>query len=341
MSRRTDRKPGFTLIELLVVIAIIAILIGLLLPAVQKIREAANRMKCSNNLKQVGLALHNYHDTVGALPPGASADKAPWRNGGSSDDNWGSSWMVHILSYVEQDNINRQWQFFGQSGWQNANDNALIKGKPVPIYRCPSSVLPQTNPYMTTRPGSGGLGSFYTSYVAIGGSYIDAGVVSFGTNLYSTQGCMFGNSKVNFSDITDGLSNTIVVGEQSNHLRNASNQIILGNNYGGGQVAVTSQGPDGWIQGTVVNVPTGNVGNTDVVYNVEVIRYQINQIGMQLNVGGCGDNVGNNIPLSSGHTGGCNLLFGDGSVQFWRNSTDLLVLCYAACRNDGQTYTPP
>ncbi|MGL4551601.1 MAG: DUF1559 domain-containing protein [Gemmataceae bacterium] len=331
-----NRRHAFTLIELLVVIAIIAMLIGLLLPAIQKVREAAARMRCQNHLKQVGLALYGYHDTNIVFPPGAAADVAPWKTSGG-DANWGSSWMVFILPFIEQGNIRDKWQFSGQSGWQNANNNALIKGIKIPVYRCPSTSLPEWNPYTVTLPPRGGLGLMYTSYVAIGGSTADAGVLTFGTNIVSNRGMLFHHSKTKMTDITDGTSNTIMVGEQSNHLRNAANQILLGGTFGGASpCAVTSAGPDGWIQGCQVNVPTTNVPNNDRVYNVATIRYPINQIGMTLGAGGCSDNVGNNIPLSSMHTGGCNLLFGDGSVRFWPSSVSLATLQTAASRDDGR-----
>jgi prepilin-type N-terminal cleavage/methylation domain-containing protein/prepilin-type processing-associated H-X9-DG protein len=325
---------GFTLIELLVVIAIIAILIALLVPAVQKVREAAARTQCLNNLKQIGLALHGYHDARKVLPPGASADIAPWKTAGS-DQDWGSSWMVHILAYIDQGPIATAWQFANQSGWQNSNNNTLIRGAPVASYRCPSTSLPPMNPYSAILPGAGGVGTFYTTYVGIAGSSSDVGVRTVGTNLVSTQGVLFQHSKVTLVSITDGTSNTLMVGEQSNHLRNASNQIILGNTYGGATgVAVTSAGPDGWIQGTSISA-------SNEVYNCNTVRYSINQIGMTLGAGGCSDNVGNNIPLSSMHTGGCNLLFADGTVRFWSNGTPLTTLMAAACRNDGQSFSEP
>jgi len=250
--------------------------------------------------------------------------------------------MVFILPYIEQGNIYAKWQFSGESGWQNSNNNALIAGIQIPVYRCPSSPLPLLNPYAATLPGAGGIGTMYTSYVAVGGSTADPGVLTLGTNIVSDKGILYQQSKTTLPQISDGTSNTIMVGEQSNHLRDANNAIILGGKYGGAsQIAVTSQGPDGWIQGSPVTLANGDKGNSDWYYNVATIRYPINQIGMALGVAGCSDNVGNNIPLSSGHTGGCNLVFGDGSVRFWSNTTALQVLQAAASRNGGEVYTAP
>jgi prepilin-type processing-associated H-X9-DG protein len=184
----------------------------------------------------------------------------------------------------------------------------------------------------------------YTTYVAISGSTLDTGLATFATNIVSEQGVLIHryqaagmlNTGVGMHSVTDGTSNTIMVGEQSNHLRDANNVVILGASYGGpGPIAVTSAGPDGWIQGCRITVPNSS-GAADMVYNTATIRYSINQRGMTLGAGGCHDNVGNNIPLSSMHPGGCNLLFADGTVRFFSSSTALTVLQTAACRNDGQ-----
>src|SRR5262249_40903004 len=149
-----DRK-AFTLIELLVVIAIIAILIGLLVPAVQKVREAAARAQCMNNLKQQGLALHAYHDAKKVLPPGAPSDIppfAPLRPDGKVGGGWGSGWMVHILPYLEQGTIMSKWTYtylsgtpptptYGYSSKYNTNNRALVNNVIIPVYRCPATTF--------------------------------------------------------------------------------------------------------------------------------------------------------------------------------------------------------
>ena len=148
MVRSPNRRQAFTLIELLVVIAIIAILIGLLVPAVQKVREAAARTQCINNLKQLGVALHAFHDVNKRLPPGCASDVPPFATGGGGH---GSSWKVYILPYIEQGNIYNKWQFTGGSGWENANNCNLVHNVMIPVYRCPSSSLPDFETGSTTN----------------------------------------------------------------------------------------------------------------------------------------------------------------------------------------------
>lgn len=316
MVNFSSRRSGFTLIELLVVIAIIAILIGLLLPAVQKVREAANRSKCSNNLKQIGIALHAHHDGLGYLPKGCSP---------SDQDNtaWGLSWKVYLLPYMEQDNVYNRFQHTTASGYTNANNMAVVNRFVVPNYRCPSSTLPE---FYATSNNAGSI-QMFTSYTGIAGSTLDTPLNTGGHGSGSGGGSLFQNSKINFSAITDGTSNTIIVGEQSDHLRDANNQPITGS-----YSAITSQGPHGWTMGT--NNTAVGTANTERHFNCTTVAYQINQRGLP-NSGGTSHNTGRNIPLSSGHTGGVNVAMGDGSVRFLKSSTALATLQMLCSRADG------
>ena len=329
---RSRRRVGFTLIELLVVIAIIAILIGLLLPAVQKVREAAARMSCQNNMKQLGIALHSYHDANNAMPPGCANDVAPFGNGGGG---WGSSWKVYILPYIEQGNIFSRWQFSGESGWQNSNNMSLVNNVNIKTYRCPSSTLPALyNTGSATNPMQ-----MITSYTGVAGSTSDPVTAAIGCcggpgNIAGSSGILTPNGRIAMVAITDGTSNTILVGEQSDHLRDAANQPIPG-----GPGAITSQGPHGWTMG----INSSTVGaSTERSFNCSTTRWMINQRGLGNTASnGTNDNAGANIPFSSAHTGGANMLFADGGVRFLTSSTTLPILQALSSRDGGEPVSTP
>jgi len=209
-SRR--RRPAFTLVELLVVIAIIGILIALLLPAVQSAREAARRMQCTNNLKQLGLALHNYHDSFKCFPPGyVFHAEGKSGNGGGNSCQWG--WNVFLFPYMEQKPLQdalrpndwRLQEFLQGSNWNNGGRE--LAQTSIETLVCPSA----NNPLLNTErkiTGGGGQRTCATS------NYVGNRGLRNSVRADDGGGVLFGNSEVKFADITDGTSNVIGAGER-------------------------------------------------------------------------------------------------------------------------------
>jgi len=205
MSCRPQGPRGFTLIELLVVIAIIGVLIGLLLPAVQKAREAANRIQCKNNLKQLALAMHNYHDAQGTLPPGMSPGTVDY---GNLYCCWGT-WQVAILPYVEQTNAFQLYVNYGGNDSTGprygASPNTLVTTERYKIMTCPSDVPNAPIGSITSHNyvvNFGNTGTYQTPTVVSGGVTLTFGGAPFSP----TQGAAL-------AQITDGTSNTLMLSE--------------------------------------------------------------------------------------------------------------------------------
>ena len=288
---------GFTLIELLVVIAIIAILIALLLPAVQQAREAARRTQCRNHLKQLGLALHNYHDTNNALPPGVVH-----KYGDQTVALMGSyGWGAFILPQLDQATIFNSMQENGvdlDTLLRNsaAPDIQAIPKMNIPVYRCPSDTAPAQNnkrewdapysPFFGNQPVYLGTSNF----VANMGTRFSR-PDDWLTSQLDPYGLFWGDSKVNFRDITDGLSNTIALGERDWQLGWAANWI--------GQRNYTGTGIWGMRQ------------------NLAIVDVKINDPLLQPN-----GNPAVSRAYSSRHSGGSQFLFADGHVQFISENID-------------------
>jgi prepilin-type N-terminal cleavage/methylation domain-containing protein/prepilin-type processing-associated H-X9-DG protein len=211
LSSRRRRRLGFTLIELLVVIAIIAVLVGLLLPAVQKVREAANRAKCANNLKQVGLAFHNHHDSLGYFPDGGEhwdPNAYPRSMAGGSprtapNQNWG--WGYQLLPYIEQTNV---WSL---------PDNNKVRGSLITIYFCPTRRQPMTITSdvpcaMLDYVGNAGTTTDLTSTTGEPGAALGNG--NNGVVVRRPGGGGNRTSSVKVASISDGTSNTLMLGEK-------------------------------------------------------------------------------------------------------------------------------
>jgi prepilin-type N-terminal cleavage/methylation domain-containing protein/prepilin-type processing-associated H-X9-DG protein len=279
------KKDGFTLIELLVVIAIIAILIGLLLPAVQKVREAAARMKCVNNLKQIGLALHNFESANQRFPSGYLP--ATTYTDGATDTAPGWGWATLILPYLEQDNLYRSINL--NLPVQHSQNAAAVQ-QVVKLYLCPSDLAPTTAFAVPDAFGNTVVMAGAASYAAcIGGD-------ESGTSDSLGAGVFYRNSLTRVADVADGTSNTIFVGERA-----WAN--VKGIWAGAPAGAVCARGPKNPCPGS----PTGSYPAPTLVLAHSHLNNALTDTD-----GGLDD-------FSSLHTGGSNFLFGDGSVRFLRS----------------------
>ncbi len=322
-------RSAFTLIELLVVIAIIAILIALLVPAVQKVREAAARTQCSNNLKQIGIAIHAYHDSHKELPVGQSypLDTAGWR--------------IHLFPYLEMDNLYKGLDL-GDVAGTIAQPTALSTSGQLlstvqPVWNCPSSALPD----IATDTMSGWfdpVGMMIPDYIGVMGAYPDpAGRsnVCYNSSNYGGYWCNTGmflaNEAVRLQECTDGTSNTICVAEQS------------------GKVGVNSSSV-GYDRRNRYHMPWGGVTRDGTVR--EWIGQDLDLWGMGLTsvmykindpspgAGGNATYDGSTV-INSFHSGGVNVVYTDASVHFISDNTNFANFQALCVRNDGLVTKEP
>lgn len=307
-------KAGFTLVELLVVIAIIGVLVGLLLPAVQAAREAARRMQCSNNMKQIGLSLHNYHDTFGQLPAGSLG---LLNAAGTTYNGHGWTWQAGILPYIEQGSLYEAVQgpdgMGNEMGDQNSGKPLVVRESIVSVFWCPSqpdvSNGTQKNGYqpsnyngnMGTRIGNGNDNCICT------------GVATPAEMRTAAWGCMNGNgvfyveSRTRFRDVIDGLSNTIFVSE----VPDSGGDVLGGFGAGCDRRAIFATGADG-------NPPN------------EMTEYLIAAEGNDPINGGAEEASG------SWHVGGATFAMGDGSVRFLSENMDMKTYQAISTRAGGE-----
>jgi prepilin-type N-terminal cleavage/methylation domain-containing protein len=332
------RRTGFTLVELLVVIAIIGILVALLLPAIQAAREAANRAQCGNNLKQLGLALQNYHDTYKCFPYGARP--GGW-NGG-----WGTSFYVRILPYVEQASLADNWPWTEKGNYNRnegyCNGNANLRGDPVDVrdlfietYRCPSSPLPlygNPNNNVTMASYAGIMGAVENTGVYVAQRWrtccwcCGGGVGGGQTGIASGSGMLVENEVIKMAECTDGTSTTMILGESSDWAFDSN----------GVKKHIDPSWPHGFPMGTGSNRVASGRGSGDSMhrgFNLTSIRYPVGTRTYDLP--GVYDNHGVNNPLLSAHPGGIMAALTDGSSRFISDSIDLATLKQLADRDDG------
>lgn len=323
---RRSKTRGFTLIELLVVIAIIAVLIALLLPAVQQAREAARRTQCRNNLKQLGLALHNYHDNYGVFPFGMT--DTVWGNAEILGDGW--AWSTAILPMLDQANTYNQFNFSSNPyscnpcGATTLAGNQAVIAHPIGLFTCPSDA---GKPVVTSNnPGSAATGKgtnaiATSSYMGCAGPFDGAPCVQNPANTTipipdaRNIGLFRINSSVGIRDVTDGTSNVIAVGEVrwipngvdvTNSTYGSSRQFIYGNVTTGGGPKCDNNGP----------------ANNGMHLHCRYTREKLNVPLLAAN--------NPDRSFHSLHTGGGHFLLVDGSVRFVSDSINHTNTNYVA-----------
>jgi prepilin-type N-terminal cleavage/methylation domain-containing protein/prepilin-type processing-associated H-X9-DG protein len=342
-------RNGFTLIELLVVIAIIGILIALLLPAVQKVRAAGARISCSNNLKQLALACHHFHDAKGQMPYGRKFD------------NWDAyTWSELVLPYIEQDNVYRGYLTLDQPAWQQSypGSNGPISNNPIQrqsrhtvikIFLCPADIGPNLNEIGTewygmvrgNYRGCTGSGDMYgTATDSSGGPWGVGvfGVVPFQTTdpagiIFNTRGPK--TAGVTLSAITDGTTNTVLLSESLSPETSAGwggpiGSILYGNMGGG--LFTTTIGPN-------TSAPDRPIGPCP--QNQGIGSYQAPCLSLGGNAWWTRSAVGAYVGARSKHTGGVNAAMADGSVRFVSDGIDLTAWRALGTRAGAEVVTPP
>ncbi len=317
------RRSGFTLIELLVVIAIIALLIGLLHPAVQAAREAARRIQCVNNLKQIGLAIHNYESSNGCIPPGyLSGPGLGFQDPNTGDRGPGWGWLTVLLPGIEQANLYNSLNI-NLVCWDAANTTS-VQVAPL-VYLCPSA----NNPGLTVGIVDANQNLWqnavfgranYVHNVGTNDVWSAPATVNYDDPVTGSNGPMYRNSRVKFEMVTDGLSNTIAAGERTPFLSDSVwpgvvpgsahfsyGQFVNDDWDGPGSYVASNSGPSIYEAPAIIHPPNCPVGDTDEMYSL--------------------------------HPGGANILLCDGSVRFIKASIDLSTWAALSSRCGGEVIT--